>query len=541
MIIIENIDNQIVLLEKLICKQVKTMYKKLDEKNVGIVDLDFSLIRYICKEISLRDVNINRSGYSTIKRKDNTTTTLGRFILEYYSKYDEELKQILNNTEYEINHKNRNKLDNRLENLEIVTHSDNIKHSKGTSYEVLYSTDKLKQLQEQNIQDKQQIVDEQYLKRMSRLFLKFMKSGIVDEKLLKCCYLSFKYINSNKEDNPSKYKEINKNKELEQYKLMTIFYTNSLINGLKDLVQKHKEYIYKSIIDNNINLLNRYITRYPYIEEVLKKYKLVDNNFKDKLKYEKSNSKNLLYDLFEDIYKSNKYVIDNGDIVINVTLKNFFNVRGKYKSFLVLYLLGLLKRKKDYSKPNTSTRKYIHTPSFIKIPVYTDDLLKQTNELSKELLQLNLNKFTYFLVREEFGEDLADEIYKNNKSKSKYKYSVRSKEDIINFLKTDEDLYKQGFITKEEIFEHIESLNIQRAIKDEERNTINKGFINFITSLLLYNSDTKQVLKDLGLVYTTLNTKIIHNIKKHQKEHNFVFPFDLKPKMKLFVLKELLK
>ncbi|MBP3800663.1 MAG: hypothetical protein J6I85_01315 [Clostridia bacterium] len=81
MIIIENIDNQIVLLEKLICKQVKTMYKKLDEKNVGIVDLDFSLIRYLCKEISLRDVNINRSGYPTIKRKDNKTTMLGRFIL----------------------------------------------------------------------------------------------------------------------------------------------------------------------------------------------------------------------------------------------------------------------------------------------------------------------------------------------------------------------------------------------------------------------------------------------------------------------------
>ena len=538
MIIIENIDNQIVLLEKLICKQVKTMYKKLDEKNVGIVDLDFSLIRYLCKEISLRDVNINRSGYPTIKRKDNKTTMLGRFILEYYSKYDEELKQILNNTEYEINHKNRNKLDNRLENLEIVTHSNNIKHSKGKSYEVFYSTEKLKLLQEQNIQDKQQIVDEQYLKRMSGLFHDF-KMNIRDERMLKCCYcyLSFKYINSNKDNNTSKYIDINKNIDLRKYKLMKNFCTNKLLH----LEQRKREFIFKTIINNNKNLLNRYNTRYPYIKEVLKKYKLVDNEFKDKLNFEHSNSKNLLYDLFEDIFNSNKYVIDNGDIVINVTLKNFFNVRGKYKSFLVLYLLGLLKRKKDYSKPNTSTRKYIHTPSFIKIPVYTDDLLKQTNELSKELLELNLNKFTYFLVRQEFGEDLADEIYKNNKSKSKYKYSVRSKEDIINFLKTDEELYKQGFITKEEIFEHIEFLNIQRAIKDEEHNFINKGFKNFITSLLLYNSDTKQVLKNLGLVYTTLNTKIIHNIKKHQKEHNFVFPFDLKPKMKLFVLKELLK
>ena len=200
-----------------------------------------------------------------------------------------------------------------------------------------------------------------------------------------------------------------------------------------------------------------------------------------------------------------------------------------------------MNRQNDISKSNTVTRRSVHTPSFIKIPVYTDDLLKQTNEISKELLQLNLNKFTYFLIRQEFGEDLTDEIYKNNKSKSKYNKHIRAKEDIINFLKTDEDLYKQGFMTKEEIFEHIESLNIQRAIKDEEHNTIYKGFINFITSLILYNSDTKQVLKDLGFVYTTLNTKIINNIKKHQKEQNFIFPFDLKPRMKLLVLKELLK
>ena len=189
MIIIENVKNEVAILQKLICNGSKDMYKTLKEKNVGIIDIDYSLLRYLAKALVYKSMSINKSGYPTIARDDNKTTTLGRFILEYYSKYDEELKQILINTEYEINHKNRNKLDNRLENLEIVTHSDNIKHSKGTSYEVLYSTDKLKQLQEQNIQDKQQIVDEQYLKRMSGLFYSYMKNNILNESLLKCCYL----------------------------------------------------------------------------------------------------------------------------------------------------------------------------------------------------------------------------------------------------------------------------------------------------------------------------------------------------------------
>ena len=167
MVILENINNEVVLLEKLICNGTKQMYQELKEKNVGIIDVDFSLIRYLGKQLTFRDITLNGSGYPIIEREDKTTTTLGRFILEYYSRYDIKLKEILGNKEYEINHKNRNKLDSRIENLEIVTHSDNIKHSYRTSYNVVYSTEKLKQLQEQNKKQHQQLVDENYLKRMS--------------------------------------------------------------------------------------------------------------------------------------------------------------------------------------------------------------------------------------------------------------------------------------------------------------------------------------------------------------------------------------
>lgn len=539
MIIITNIDDKVVILEKLICNESKTMYKKLKGARVGIIDIDYSLLRYLGRELTFKTININNSGYPIIKRGNNTVTTLGRSILEYYSRYDESLKQILNNSDYEINHKNRNKLDNRIENLEIVTHTDNIKHCKGTNYNVLYTTDKLKQLQKRNINQHNQSVDRKYLNRINGLFLKFMRTGIVDEKLLKCCYcyLGFKYIKMIQPNNISNSIDINKKKDLIKYKYMTKLCTNALIY----LEQKKKELIYKTIINNNIKILNRYITRYPYIKEVLKKYKLIDYNYKEELNFEHSNSRNLLLDLYKDIYDSNKYTIDDGDILTTVTLKYFFNVRGKYKSFLVLYLLGLLNRRDDVSRPNTTSIYNVHTPSFIKIPVYTDKLLKQVNEISKDLLELNLNKFTYFLIRQEFGEETADLVYRNTTSKLHYQDCVRAKEDIINFIKTDKDLYIHGFMTKEDIFDYLQYINTQRTIKDEEHNEIKKSFINFITSLLLYNTDTKQVLKDLGLVYTTLNNKILNNIKKHQQKHNLNYNVELKSKMKVLVLKKLIK
>lgn len=533
MTIINNIENEIVILHKLICREVKSYNKKPKEQIVGRIDVDYSLIRHLCKATEINDININNCGYPTIKRENDTTTTLSRFILEYYSKNDNKLKQILQNKENEVNHKNKDKLDNRLENLEVVTHQNNIKHSKGTSYEVLYSTEELKLLQEKNKQDNKQNIDKDYLKRMSGLFYKAMEEWTVKEKLLKCCYLKFNYNKIIINNIPHKSNDTNKCINLERYKLMTNFHTNRLEN----ILQKKKEYIYEIIVESNIRLLKRYIYKYPNIEKVLKKNKLIDNDFKEELTFDKSNSRNILLDFYNDIYQSGRYIIENGNILLTVTLKFYINVRGKYKSFLVLYLLGLLTRQNDISKPNTISINQVHTPTFLQIPFYTDELLKITNEKSKDLLQLNLNKFTYFLVREEFGEDVADSIYKNSNCKAKYTFGLRAKNDILDFIKTDKDIYSQGFMTKEEIFDQIQGLNTQRAIKNEPHNKIYDSFINFISTLLLYNTETKRVLEDLGLAYVSLNSKTIQNIKRHQATNTI----DLKPKMKVIVLKKLLK
>lgn len=543
MLIIENVEDKVILLKTLICREVKSFDKKPREINVGIIDVDFSLIRYLGQATEINDININNCGYVIIKRDDDTTTTLGRFILEYYSKYDDRLKEILKNKEYEINHINKDKLDNRIENLEIVTHQDNIRHSKGLNYDIIYKSEDLKLLQEMNKKEKKQEIDKQYLNRISGLFFKLYNSYMenkeckLDIKILKCCYLKFK---NNKTKLNIKEQVIRESKDLttlKQYKLMSCFHTTFI----KTILQKKKQYIYKKVVGNNITLLNKYIERYPTLKNIFKKYKIMDKEFKEQLKFDKSNSRNILIDFFTDIYKFNWYVVENGNILLTVNIKNFINVKGKYKAFLTLYLLGLLKRQNDISKSNTISNRLVHTPSFIHIPFYTDELLKQANNMAKDLLSLNLNKFTYFLIRQEFGEEIADSIYKNKKSKSNYKYGLRAKEDILEFISTDKDILNFGFIKVEEIFEHIQGLNVQRQMRGEDYNKICNGFINFIKSILLYNTDTKKRLEELGFTYISLNSKIIQNIQKYQKEQGFNFPILLKPKEKAIVMKKLIK
>lgn len=136
-----------------------------------------------------------------------------------------------------------------------------------------------------------------------------------------------------------------------------------------------------------------------------------------------------------------------------------------------------------------------------------------------------------------FGLEVAEKVFRNQRFKARYQYDTRAKNDIINFLKTDKDIYSQGFITKEEIFEQIQAINTQRMIKDEPHNKIYKSFNSYITSLLLYDPDIKTILEDLGLAYVSLNSKTIQNIKRHQGSTLT----DLKPKMKVIVLKDLLK
>ena len=536
MTFIENLENKVVILKTLTYKRTKAVSEVVIEEGVSLIDIDYSLIRYLCANLKLKDVIINNSGYPVIRREDNSMTTLSRFILEYYSQYSSKLKTILENKELEINHINKNKRDNRLNNLEIVTHSNNMKHKNNIAYEIVIKSEELCVIQEKNINNMKQDVDKKYLKRISGLFNKSLKLEKVDEIILKCSYLEFKYNkntgNNNKKKDNVEIKECN----FSRYKTLTNFYTKQSIILL---VKSKKYFIFKSIVESNLLLLNRFINRYKYLKRVLEKYKLLNNSTKEELKFDRSNSKNLLLEFYKDIFDLEWFSIVDGNILVTINIKNCFNVRGKNKSFLILYLLGLLVRLPNIKRPNNISKRFVHTPSFIKIPRYTEELLIKANVQAKKLLDLNLNKLTYFIVREEFGMEIADNIYKNEKSRFYYKYGIQAKEDIINLLITDKDIKLHGFITKEDIFEYIQGLNSNRMLKGKEYSKIFDSFTFFISSLFLYNSEIKEKLKDLGLEYVSLNKETITAIKKHQIKQNLNFYSQLKPRNKVIILKSL--
>mgnify|MGYP003305020281 CR=1 FL=1 len=513
---------------EVIIKMLESKNGYVIEKDVAVVDVDYSLIRYLAKQVCYREISINNYGYAITKREDNTTTTLHRLILEYYSNTNDNLKEILNNKEFEINHKNKNKLDNKLCNLEIVTHQNNIRHSKGLEYEVIMTSGELKNIQQNNLEDKQQIIDKEYLSRISGVFYKSMNSNSINEKIVQCSYIyyKFKYSNNIKETSSDQSSYQRNSTTSKPPKFLSNFHTKSIYL----LLQHHKEYIYKSIIKSNIALLNRNIHRYPSIKEILSKYNIYNRN---------SNYSSILLQLYEHLYRTSKYIIKNGNILFTLSIRSHFKVKGRYKAFIILYLLGILQRTTLQQQPSSNDR-YKRIPSSICITPLTEDDFKQINTKAKKLLSLNWNSIRYFTVAEEFGPDVADEIYNNENCKLHYNYSLRAKEDIITMLKNDQAVFLEGFITKNKIFVYVKALNTNRQQNGAKYNKITNKFYSFISSLLLYNTEIKSILEEKGLIYTTLNTQIINNITQHQAKNGIGNTSHiLKPKMKAIILKSL--
>lgn len=514
--------------ELIVAKTINDRKGVITENNVGFLDCDYSLIRFLSNQLLLKEITLNNGGYPVIKQGDSNTL-LYRLILQYYSKYEEQLKKILQNKNYEINHINKNTLDNRLSNLDIVTHQQNIRHSKGLKYETIMSSQQLQEIQQKSLKDKQQNIDKNCLTRMSGVFYKSMKENAIDNKTLKSCYLKFRY---SLEDIYNSSLNSITNKELDKLyipKILSLFHENSI----KSLLLKNKKYIYKTIIDRNISLLNRHIDRYPAIKEVLLKYKIMDKSCPT------NPQKNILLTFYNYAYNTNKYTINNGNILMVLSIKNNFNVVGRYKAFIILYLLGILQRQKYITKIKNRNNRI---PSFIWVSQLKEKDFIQINKNAKEILKLNWNSVRYMMVAEEFGEKTADMIYSYNiKCKRNYRHGLKAKEDIINYLRNDKAVFLNGFITKNMIFNYVKELNAYRKHYGLNYSKINNGFYNFISSLLLYNMQIKEVLEQEGLIYTTLNTKIIRNIEEYQKQNGIEkTTHNLKPNMKIVVRKELI-
>ena len=103
-------------------------------KVIGVIENDVGLIRHILKTLREYEISSNNNGYLQFLNK-NGETYLHRIIIEYYSKFDSRLLNILKDTEHhQVNHKNKMKWDNRLENLEIVTIKGNQLHKNNKDY-----------------------------------------------------------------------------------------------------------------------------------------------------------------------------------------------------------------------------------------------------------------------------------------------------------------------------------------------------------------------------------------------------------------------
>ena len=105
------------------------LFSMKTKRIVALIENDCGLIRYILKILRRYEISED-NGYLKFENRRGEVY-LHRIIMEYYGQFNVKLFTILNNTEmYEINHKNKMKWDNRLENLEFVTKRGNQRHKR---------------------------------------------------------------------------------------------------------------------------------------------------------------------------------------------------------------------------------------------------------------------------------------------------------------------------------------------------------------------------------------------------------------------------
>ena len=80
--ILENINDEIIVV-----KAINEKKGEITEENIAFLDCDYSLIRFLSSQLSLKEVTLNNWNYPVIKQGDSITL-LYRLVLQYYSKYD---------------------------------------------------------------------------------------------------------------------------------------------------------------------------------------------------------------------------------------------------------------------------------------------------------------------------------------------------------------------------------------------------------------------------------------------------------------------
>lgn len=524
-------------------------YSKKEKKMVRTVTQvtsNCSLVKYLLKLLRENSIGKNKDGYATIRRINGKKTSLQRMIMEFYSSYDKDLKKVLfqkyeGKEQIDVDHINNKKLNNRTENFQLLTHKMNSDKRTKDEYQVTTKNEYILKIDEE-IRNLEQYTKDKYdLARLSNRFEKVLKTGEIEDigdyryfDLSSSDIFNTTLDTSNVRDTINRFIYYIENKMTEKN-----------TNLISEIYNYKTDYVVNKILNTNLALLNRYRQRYKYLDEVIKKYNILDEFYNYRINkdlniydydYQLSrlNSKELLYDLYEVIIKNKNFTFEDDNILKRIDLSMQVDKTGKYNSFRIMYMLGLLNRQRSKRKT-----------SFFSIPIYTEELMKKANVIAKKILDLDLKKIRFFIVMEELGEETAKRIYKErfDKLKKDYEfYSKRAKEDIIKFLREDVNIYENGFVRAEDILEYIKQLNMNRASNGFKFNPIYAKFISFIKDLLQYNSDTKEILEGLGFVYRSVNKEIIDNIKKYQKKQGFInYDCDLKSRNRVIILKELEK
>ena len=517
-------------------------------KILAIVDRDFGLIRYITKITSQYIFDTNKSGYVQVPNRQEGQTLLHRIILEYYSQFDVKLFTVLNNENYEVNHKNKLVWDNRLENLEIVTQKGNLlhEHNKDYSSEIVMTTEELIKIREERKTTDEYRKDKLYIDRAGRKNNNILKNKSGFQDLFRTLYLRFSNGIVCEADIAHNLTNTINREKLEHilfyYKKSHILYKyieNELINNssssniakyinsfISNIVSEYKIFYVTNVLNNNIKLLFDQLKRKNLLK-VYNKYKIYNLDLEQ--------THNLLPTLFLDIKRElAQFTIYKNEILLAYKVCNLSGYK-KYDTFRVIYLLGLLKRlpkpkeslnwfnnlridQKNYYKyfqqlNPFSYRKRSNTPSFFKIPRWTEQTFIEASKRATTLLEADLHTISHFTIQTIFGEKIADEVFQNPKCKINTARATRTNQDINNIILSFRDqAQKEGFILLEEIFEELEYLNYQRKMNEEPYNEISNKCIKFIRTCLHDIPETKDILKQLRI-------RIYIFRKRHYKQH----------------------
>ena len=497
-------------------------------KILAIVDRDFGLIRYITKITSQYIFDTNKSGYVQVPNRQEGQTLLHRIILEYYSQFDVKLFTVLNNENYEVNHKNKLVWDNRLENLEILTQKGNLlhEHNKDYSTEIVMTTEELVKIREERKTTDEYKLQELHFDKVSRRNDVILRDNKNYLDLFECLYFKFNSITfySTKNTHTSTdtidreylehkifssstsnlfYKYIEKDVLTKQNVPNISLYISKYIHiFICNIIDEYRRYYLINIINNNIDLFNKHLNKTNL--EIFEKFNVCNFNYtKYNCEIEEYLKHNILQNFFTVLITSLPFTINKNNILVAVSIKDLFSAYGKYNTFRLLYDLGLLEKVKNTSKSNNnfsfnSFYKIIHTPSFICVPRWNEDTFKRVNQRVKEIRRIGIKTYTYYIATANFGEERADNIYKNQVCKSNTAKSTRTNQDINNILLSfQEETQQNGFILLEEILEQLEGINERRRLNGEEYNLIHPNCMRFISKVLENIEETKQILKKL--------------------------------------------